>query len=167
MSAEGGGPERRYPLELDEGEVGRYRMMAEQAWAAEADLWALAGIGPGARVADVGCGPGAMLPALSDAVGPAGRVEAVDADPQAVAAARALVAAAGLANVSVAEARADHTGLEAGSLDAVMLRHVLAHNGGAETRSSATWPPWYARAAACTWSTATGRPSGPCPSTPT
>jgi SAM-dependent methyltransferase len=132
MSAEGGGPERRYPLELDEGEVGRYRMMAEQAWAAEADLWALAGIGPGARVADVGCGPGAMLPALSDAVGPAGRVEAVDADPQAVAAARALVAAAGLANVSVAEARADHTGLEAGSLDAVMLRHVLAHNGGAE-----------------------------------
>jgi SAM-dependent methyltransferase len=49
-----------------------------------------------------------------------------------VAAARALAAAAGLANVSVAEARADHTGLAPGSLDAVMLRHVLAHNGGAE-----------------------------------
>jgi SAM-dependent methyltransferase len=126
------GEERRYPLELDEGEVGRYRMMASQARAAEADLWALAGIGPGARVADVGCGPGAMLPALSNAVGPGGRVEAVDGDPQAVAAARALAAAAGLANVSVAEARADHTGLEPGSLDAVMLRHVLAHNGGAE-----------------------------------
>ena len=129
----GGGPEeRRYALELDPGEVERYRMMAEQARAAEADLWDLAGIGPGASVADVGCGPGAMLPALSDAVGPEGRVRAVDADPDAVAAARALVAAAGLGNVSVAEGRADHTGLEPGSLDAVMLRHVLAHNGGAE-----------------------------------
>ena len=127
------GPEgRRYALELSEGEVERYRLMAERARAEEADLWELAGIGPGARVADVGCGPGAMLPALSAAVGPGGRVEAVDADPAAVAAARALAAAAGLANVSVAEARADHTGLEPGSLDVVMLRHVLAHNGGAE-----------------------------------
>jgi SAM-dependent methyltransferase len=129
----GGGPgERRYALELDPGEVERYRMMAEQARAAEADLWDLAGIEPHASVADVGCGPGAMLPALSSAVGPDGRVRAVDADPDAVAAAQALVAAAGLGNVTVAEGRADHTGLEPGSLDAVMLRHVLAHNGGAE-----------------------------------
>ena len=124
--------DRRYPLELDEREVERYRVMAEQARAAEADLWELAGIRPGAGVADVGCGPGAMLPALSAAVGPEGRVEAVDADPGAVAAARALVAAAGLGNVSVAEGRADRTGLEPGSLDVAMLRHVLAHNGGAE-----------------------------------
>jgi SAM-dependent methyltransferase len=126
------GPGPRYALELDQGEVERYRLMAEQARAAEADLWELAGIGPGARVADVGCGPGAMLPALSGSVGPDGRVQAVDADPAAVAAAGALVAAAGLANVSVAEGRADRTGLEPGSLDTVMLRHVLAHNGGAE-----------------------------------
>jgi SAM-dependent methyltransferase len=123
---------RHYALELDEAEVERYRMMAEQARAAEADLWELAGIGPGASVADVGCGPGAMLPALSAAVGSEGRVQAVDADPVALAAARALVDAAGLANVSVTEARADRTGLEPGSLDVVMLRHVLAHNGGAE-----------------------------------
>ena len=125
------GPEDcQYALELDEREVARYRMMADQARAAEADLWELAGIGPGARVADVGCGPGALLPALSAAVGPEGRVQAVDADPAAVAG--ALVAAAALANVSVAEGRADRTGLEPGSPDAVMLRHVLAHNGGAE-----------------------------------
>src|SRR4029453_3895574 len=73
-----------------------------------------------------------MLPALSAAVGPGGRVDAVDGDPAAVAAAGALAAAAGLANVSVAEGRPDRAGLEAGSLDAVMLRHVLAHNAGAE-----------------------------------
>ena len=106
--------------------------MAEQARVAEGDLWELAGIGPGASVADVGCGPGAMLPALSDVVGPEGRVQAVDADPGAVATARALVAAAGLGNVSVAQGRADHSGLDPGSLDVVVLRHVLAHNGGAE-----------------------------------
>jgi ubiquinone/menaquinone biosynthesis C-methylase UbiE len=127
-----GDRDRRYALELDERELERYRVMAEQARAAEADLWELAGIGPGARVADVGCGPGAMLPGLSAAVGPEGRVEAVDADPWALAAAQALVAAAGLGNVSVAEGRADRTGLEPGSLDVAMLRHVLAHNGGAE-----------------------------------
>jgi SAM-dependent methyltransferase len=123
---------KRYPLELDQTEVGRYRTMAEQAWAAEADLWEPAGIVAGARVADVGCGPGAMLPALSEAVGPQGRVMAVDADPEAVAAATALVAAAGLDNVAVREGRAEKTGLAAGSVDVVMLRHVLAHNGGAE-----------------------------------
>jgi SAM-dependent methyltransferase len=124
--------DRRYPLGLDQGEVERYRMMAEAARQAEADLWEPAGIVAGARVADVGCGPGAMLPALAAAVGPDGRVTAVDADPEAVAAATALVAAAGLGNVAVREGRADETGLEAGSLDVVMLRHVLAHNGGRE-----------------------------------
>ena len=126
-----GAGERPYALELGPGEVERYRMLAEQARAAEADLWELAGVGPGARVADVGCGPGALLPALSAAVGPGGSVQAVDADPDSVAAARSLVAAA-LGNVTVTQGRAGHTGLEEGSLDAVMLRHVLAHNGGAE-----------------------------------
>ena len=124
--------DRRYPLELDQAEVERYRTMAEAARQAEADLWEPAGLVAGARVADVGCGPGAMLPALAAAVGPEGQVTEVDADPEAVAAATALVAAAGLGNVAVREGRADATGLAAGSLDVVMLRHVLAHNGGAE-----------------------------------
>jgi SAM-dependent methyltransferase len=125
-------PDRRYPLELDQTEVERYRTMAEAARQAEADLWQPAGIVAGARVADIGCGPGAMLPALAAAVGPRGRVTAVDADPEAVAAATALVAAAGLGNVAVQQGRAEETGLAAGSLEVVMVRHVLAHNGGAE-----------------------------------
>jgi SAM-dependent methyltransferase len=125
-------PDRRYPLELDQREVERYRTMAEAARQAEADLWERAGILAGARVADVGCGPGALLPALAAAVGPHGRVTAVDADPEAVAAATALVAAAGLGNLAVRQGRAEATGLAAGALEVVMLRHVLAHNGGAE-----------------------------------
>jgi 2-polyprenyl-3-methyl-5-hydroxy-6-metoxy-1,4-benzoquinol methylase len=123
---------RRYALALDEAEVSRYRLMAEQARAAEAGLWQEAGIVAGAQVADVGCGPGALLPALAAAVRPGGKVAAIDADPDAVAAARALVAKAGLVNVAVRAGSAARTGLPAGSQDVVMLRHVLAHNGGSE-----------------------------------
>lgn len=53
-----------YPLALSEPELERYRMMAEHARAEEADLWDTAGMVPGAAVADVGCGPGAMFPAI-------------------------------------------------------------------------------------------------------
>jgi SAM-dependent methyltransferase len=123
-------PADGYALRLTEVEIGRYRMMAEQARTAEADLWRLAGIGPGARVADVGCGPGALLPVLAAEVGPTGHVTGVDGDEAAVEAATAYVA--GKSTVDVHRGRADATGLPAGSLDVVMMRHVLAHNGGRE-----------------------------------
>jgi ubiquinone/menaquinone biosynthesis C-methylase UbiE len=106
--------------------------MAEKAVAAEAHLWPRAGLAPGADVADVGCGPGAMLPSLAAAVTPGGTVTAVDADPRAVATARAAAEAAGLSSVRVLAGRAEATGLAPASFDVVMLRHVLAHNGGHE-----------------------------------
>jgi SAM-dependent methyltransferase len=119
-----------YALALDPAEVARYRMMAERARAAEAGLWRLAGVGPGARVADVGCGPGALLPLLAAEVAPGGDVTGVDGDPAAVAAATAYTA--GVERVSVRQAPADATGLPAGAFDTVTVRHVLAHNGGRE-----------------------------------
>ena len=121
-----------YALTLSEAEIQRYRMMAEAARAEESNLWQLAGIVPGARMADIGCGPGAMLPAMSDAVGPSGRVTGIDGDGPSVAAAQALVSAAHLDNVTVRSGRAEDTGIEPGSLDAAMMRHVLAHNGPRE-----------------------------------
>jgi SAM-dependent methyltransferase len=121
-----------YPLTLSDTERARYQLMAEEARANEAELWRAAGIVAGAHVADVGCGPGALLPAWADAVGPSGLVVGVDADPGAVAAARALVAASGLKRVSVRQGPADHTGLPAAAFDTVVLRHVLAHNGRRE-----------------------------------
>src|SRR5690349_5377193 len=117
-------PRGEYALTLSEAEVERYRVMAETAHADEADLWQLAGISPGAHVADVGCGPGALLPALSEAVGPMGRVLAIDGDPPSVAAAQALVSAARLDNVTVRAGRAEDTGIDPGSQDVVMMRHV-------------------------------------------
>jgi SAM-dependent methyltransferase len=97
-----------YALRLDPGERERYRMMAAAARQAEAVEWAHAGIGPGASIADVGCGPGALLRLLADEVGAEGRAIGVDG----------AVAAA--------------TGLPFGAFDVVMCRHVLAHNGGRE-----------------------------------
>jgi SAM-dependent methyltransferase len=122
--------EAGYALALDPAEVGRYRLMAERARADEAELWRLAGVGPGARVADVGCGPGALLPLLAAEVAPDGEVTGVDANADAVAAATAYTAE--VERVSVRAAPAHRTGLPAGAFDTVMVRHVLAHNGGRE-----------------------------------
>jgi ubiquinone/menaquinone biosynthesis C-methylase UbiE len=58
-----------YALALSEAEIGRYRMMAAVARRDEAAQWEAAGIIPGARVADVGCGPGAVLVAMAEVVG--------------------------------------------------------------------------------------------------
>lgn len=119
-----------YSLRLDPREVARHRLMAESARTAEADLWRLAGIVPGARVAEIGCGPGALLPVLAAEVGPGGQVTGVDVDPAAVVAAEAYTT--GMAGISVLRRQAEWTGLPEGSLDVVMVRHVLTHNGGRE-----------------------------------
>ncbi|MDT4926633.1 MAG: hypothetical protein QOG01_4346 [Pseudonocardiales bacterium] len=121
-----------YSLALSDVELQRYTLMAEAARTAEFELWQLAGLVEGAKVADVGCGPGAMFPAIVDSVGTSGRVVGVDGDANAIAAAEALVAANGWTNVTTRVGKADATGLEPDSFDAVMMRHVLAHNGPSE-----------------------------------
>jgi SAM-dependent methyltransferase len=119
-----------YALRLSPEERARYTAMAETARASEAAEWAIAGIGPGARVADVGCGPGAILRVLAETVGPDGRADGVDGDAGAVAAAEQEIV--GLPQASVRVGLATESGLEPGSYDAVVCRHVLAHNGGKE-----------------------------------
>jgi len=121
-----------YALKLSEQELARYQRMAQAAAGIEQDLWTAAGIVPGAVVADVGCGPGAVSVVLARLVGRSGRVIAVDREPSTVEAARRAGAAAGTSNLSVQVGGADETGIEPGSVDVVMIRHVLAHNGGRE-----------------------------------
>jgi SAM-dependent methyltransferase len=121
-----------YALTLTDAEVARYRAMAAQARQAESARWDQAGIVPGARLVDVGCGPGAVLAEMADVVGPTGSVVGVDGNPGTVAAARALLDAAGHDDAEVVVGDADATGLPAGSFDVVVMRHVLAHNGPQE-----------------------------------
>jgi SAM-dependent methyltransferase len=118
-----------YALTLSEVEVRRYRLMAESARTEEADLWRRAGIGPGAVVADVGCGPAAVSVILAELVEPGGRVIGVEPDDSVRASAAQLVSRAGVGNVELRPGTATDTGIPPGSVDVVMLRHVLAHNG--------------------------------------
>src|SRR5580692_3898721 len=75
----------RYSLQLSEPELARYRMMAAGAADHEAAEWSAAGVRFGARIADVGCGPGAVLRLLAERAGPAGEAVGIDADPSAIA----------------------------------------------------------------------------------
>lgn len=121
-----------YALRLSEAEIARYLRMAASARADETDLWNRAGIVGGARVADLGCGPGATLVAMAEAVGPSGAVTGVDADPEAIGVARELIAAAKLDHAQARVGNAAETGLARESVDVAVLRHVLAHNGRTE-----------------------------------
>ena len=73
-----------YTYRLSDAELARYRAMAAHALARERDLWNAAGIVPGARVVDLGCGPGAFLADLAERAGPHGRVVGVDDAAEAV-----------------------------------------------------------------------------------
>jgi ubiquinone/menaquinone biosynthesis C-methylase UbiE len=83
-------------------------------------------------VADIGCGPGALFPAIMDAIGPAGRLVGVDGNAGTVAAAQAMIDAHLWPNATVQVGQAEATGLPDGSVDVAMVRHVLGHNGPTE-----------------------------------
>jgi SAM-dependent methyltransferase len=118
--------EKSYALALSDDELLRYRALAEEAGDFERTEWEAAGIQEGATVADIGCGPGAILAQLARLVGPTGSAIGIDADPQAVAVAAKEVE--GLVQAEVRAGTALETGLEQASFDVVMCRHVLAHN---------------------------------------
>jgi SAM-dependent methyltransferase len=118
-----------YTLKLSEFERMRFRAMAAMALEKERDLWERAGIVEAAQVVDLGCGPGAVLLELARLVGPDGRVVGVDQDGEARDTAAAWAEEEGLGNVEVRDGLATDSGLPLGQWDAVMMRHVLIHNG--------------------------------------
>lgn len=121
-----------YTLSLSDDEIARYRSMAERARLQESGAWEAAGVLPGARVADVGCGAGLVLCELARAVGPGGEAVGVEREPGTIDAAKQIIAREGISNARVVHGDAAATGLESGTFDVVMMRHVLAHNGGRE-----------------------------------
>jgi ubiquinone/menaquinone biosynthesis C-methylase UbiE len=80
---------------------------------------------PGDIVLDLGCGPGADLPALAAAVGGSGQVIGVDSDPGAVLQARDHTA--GLPQVEVREGDIQALTIPAASVDRVHADRVLQH----------------------------------------
>lgn len=85
------------------------------------------GVQPGMTVADVGTGIGYMLPALSRAVGPSGKVIAEDIFDDFLEGARQRAEAAKLANVSFVKGTATDPNLPEGQLDEALALDVYHH----------------------------------------
>src|SRR5579862_800301 len=81
------------------------------------ELLAEIGVKPGMTVADIGTGPGYMLPYLSAAVGPQGKVLAEDIFDDFLNKAKANAASAGLKNVQFIKGTERTPSLPAGSVD--------------------------------------------------
>ena len=105
--------------------------MARRAREQEGERWQRYGVVPGARIADVGCGPGAVLVELAELVGPDGTVTGVEPNAQARAAALEAIGARGVDNAGVVAGEGTATTLESATYDVVMIRHVLFHVGDA------------------------------------
>lgn len=88
-------------------------------------LFTRAGIAPGARVLDVGCGGGDVSLLVADFVGPAGEVIGIDRAPEAIATARRRAATQGRSNVRFVESTFE--ALTLAPVDAAVGRFVLMH----------------------------------------
>ncbi|HYN05758.1 MAG TPA: methyltransferase domain-containing protein [Vicinamibacterales bacterium] len=84
-------------------------------------------IRPGSTVADVGAGPGPLVPLMSRHVGPSGRLYATDINADRLGELRKLATSESLPNVTVLEGAAARTNLPDGCCEAIFMRHVYHH----------------------------------------
>ena len=110
-------------------DVGRVLTSGRDGWQHPERVIAALEISPGDHVADIGAGSGYWLPWLSEAVGPEGRVYAVEVDADLVADLEAFVAESGLSNVEVLLGAYDDPGLPDAGIDLAMTCLVYHHIG--------------------------------------
>ena len=84
------------------------------------------GVKPGARVLDLGCGPGTVTFELAERVGPRGAVVALDESPRWIEHVEGEIRRRGLTNVKTMRSRIQEAELEPGSFDLVFARWVLS-----------------------------------------
>lgn len=99
--------------------------MAQLARREEADRWRSAGITEGAKVVELGCGPGLVLAELASVVGPSGLVVGVDEQAGALSTAASVIGDLGLEHASVRRSELWSSGLQPGQFDVVTIRYVL------------------------------------------
>lgn len=85
------------------------------------------GLLPGMAVADIGCGDGYSTFRLAAAVGPQGKVFAVDINQKALDAVKKKAIQRGLSNISLVHSQPTDTKLKEGSIDVALLSMVLHH----------------------------------------
>ncbi len=96
------------------------------AWQKPDEVVAALRLAPGGVACDVGAGPGYFALRLARAVGPSGRVHAIDAEPRMLALLERRAREAGLANVQPLLA-ADGAGLPPEPVDAVLIVNTFHH----------------------------------------
>jgi SAM-dependent methyltransferase len=100
---------------------------ARDAWQRPADVVALLGLRPGMTVVDLGAGTGYFEPYLARAVGPSGKVLALDVEPDMVRYLRERAARDGLTNVEARAVAPDDPGLGKGTVDRVLIVDTWHH----------------------------------------
>lgn len=115
-----------YVLGTGGEELARLRFQ-EQVWGAvTARFLDRLGVGAGQRVVDLGCGPGTLLDAWLERLGPEGELLLVDASARWSALLAETLAARDLPHVRAVRATAEDVELEPGRYDLVFLRWVLS-----------------------------------------
>lgn len=94
---------------------------SREEWQRPDDIVAALGLTPGVRVADVGAGDGFFTVRLARAVGPSGRVFAVDVEPKMLEALKQLTQKEKLANVDTIQGEQNDPRLEPNGVDAVLI----------------------------------------------
>jgi SAM-dependent methyltransferase len=117
----------QYVLGYRHAEQERLQQQALQLAAESERLFDQIGIGPGARIVEIGCGPRGCLDLLANRAGPTGQVIGLERSEDAVVLARAFVAEKGLSHVEVVQGDARATGLERASFELVTSRLVLVN----------------------------------------
>ena len=115
-----------YVLATGDAAANRLRILHNVYGPGARELLIRAGIRPGMRVVDLGCGTGMVTQLLAQLVGPTGEVVGVDYSAAQVKQARALLPTE-LANVRFIQASATDTGLTRETFDLVYCRFLLIH----------------------------------------
>lgn len=104
----------------------RLQLLARDRWPDTRALFERAGVGPGLRCIDLGCGGGAVTLEIATLVAPDGEVIGVDMDEIKLALARAAAAEQGLTNVAF-QALNVHAWNDPAAYDVVYCRFLLHH----------------------------------------
>ena len=104
-----------------------YEGFGRDDWQHPERVVAALGLEPGDRVVDLGAGSGYFTFRLAEAVGPAGRVEAVDIDPDMIAYLDERIASGSHGNVRTVLATPSDPGLEGDDVDLVFTVNTYHH----------------------------------------
>ena len=117
----------RYVLAVGSSGAARLRLLDEVYGSASRQMLTAAGLRPGMRVADIGCGIGSVTHWLAEHAGGTGEVLGIDASGEQLQLARAAARSANAAKVTFREGSAYQTGLPRESFDLVYCRFLLCH----------------------------------------